>query len=256
MTKTKAGPISNDRLKSFIERIEKLIEERKAIQGDIKDVFSEAKGVGYDVKTMRKVIQLRDMDQADRDEQQALLDAYLHALGMIDRVEARAAAGESARQIAAAEGISKSTAHRVSQKMKGETGNAETGRPKAQVITPPEVAALPSMPAHNPETGEITETAAETPPGEVEGTADVPTAQPDDLANTSNDLALAIGLSEVQPTSAENAHVGGDQPEPRESASDVSGPAFSSDQLMRSESALKDAFEAAEARWNAIRSAA
>ena len=67
--KTKAGPISADRLKSFIERIEKLEEERKAIGGDIKDVYSEAKGVGYDVKTMRKVVSLRQMDAADRAEQ-------------------------------------------------------------------------------------------------------------------------------------------------------------------------------------------
>ncbi len=54
--KTKAGPISADRLKSFVERIEKLEEERKAIGSDIKDVYSEAKGVGYDVKTMRKIV--------------------------------------------------------------------------------------------------------------------------------------------------------------------------------------------------------
>src|SRR5512144_2508657 len=54
--KTKAGPISAERLKSFVERIEKLEEERHAIGGDIRDVYSEAKGVGYDVKTMRKVV--------------------------------------------------------------------------------------------------------------------------------------------------------------------------------------------------------
>jgi uncharacterized protein (UPF0335 family) len=62
--KTKAGPISADRLKSFVERIEKLEEERKAIGGDIRDVYSEAKGVGYDVKTMRKIVSLRSMDAA------------------------------------------------------------------------------------------------------------------------------------------------------------------------------------------------
>ncbi|MBV8392610.1 MAG: DUF2312 domain-containing protein [Alphaproteobacteria bacterium] len=80
--KTKAGPISADRLKSFIERVEKLEEERAAIGGDIRDVYSEAKGVGYDVKTMRKLVSLRKMDAADRDEQEALLDTYKHALGM------------------------------------------------------------------------------------------------------------------------------------------------------------------------------
>jgi uncharacterized protein (UPF0335 family) len=81
--KTKAGPISAERLKSFIERIEKLEEERKAIGGDIKDVYSEAKGVGYDVKTMRKIVQLRGMDAADRAEAETLLDIYKHALGMV-----------------------------------------------------------------------------------------------------------------------------------------------------------------------------
>ena len=80
--KVKAGPVSADRLKSFVERIEKLEEERKAISGDIRDVYSEAKGVGYDVKTMRRIVSLRKMDPAERDEQEALLDTYKHALGM------------------------------------------------------------------------------------------------------------------------------------------------------------------------------
>lgn len=137
-----SGPISADRLKSFIERIEKLIEERAAIQGDIKDVFSEAKAVGYDVKTMRKVIQLRGMDAADRAEQETLLDVYMHALGMVDRIEARLEAGESTRQAAAAEGVSKSTAHRVSQKRAVET-DRENGTGKPDVISPPAVQALP-----------------------------------------------------------------------------------------------------------------
>jgi uncharacterized protein (UPF0335 family) len=80
--KTKPGPISADRLKSFVERIEKLEEERKAIGGDIRDVYSEAKGVGYDVKTMRKVVSLRRVDAAQREEEETLLDTYKHALGM------------------------------------------------------------------------------------------------------------------------------------------------------------------------------
>ena len=80
--KTKAGPVSAERLKSFVERIEKLEEEPHAIGGDIRDVYSEAKGVGYDVKTMRKIVSLRKIDAADRDEQEALLDTYKHALGM------------------------------------------------------------------------------------------------------------------------------------------------------------------------------
>jgi uncharacterized protein (UPF0335 family) len=75
--------ISADRLKSFVERVEKLEEERKAIAGDIRDIYAEAKGVGYDVKTLRKIVQLRKMDAADRDEQDAILDTYKHALGMV-----------------------------------------------------------------------------------------------------------------------------------------------------------------------------
>lgn len=81
--KVKAGPVSADRLKSFIERIEKLEEEKKAIGGDIRDIYSEAKGTGYDVKTMRKIISIRKQDAAERDEQEQLLDVYKHALGMV-----------------------------------------------------------------------------------------------------------------------------------------------------------------------------
>ena len=81
--KTKAGPISADRLKAFIERIEKLNEELKAIGADVKDVYSEAKGVGYDVKTMRAIIKMREMDPADRAESETLLDVYKNALGLI-----------------------------------------------------------------------------------------------------------------------------------------------------------------------------
>lgn len=83
MSKVQAGPIQADRLKSFIERIEKLEEERTALGGDLRDVYSEAKGVGYDVKTMRKIVGLRKQDAADRDEQDTLLDVYKHALGML-----------------------------------------------------------------------------------------------------------------------------------------------------------------------------
>ena len=92
MGKTKAGPIAADRLKSFVERIEKLEEERKAIGGDIKDVYSEAKGVGYDVKTMRKIVSLRSMDAADRAEAETLLDVYCHALGMVHAAPGHSAA--------------------------------------------------------------------------------------------------------------------------------------------------------------------
>ena len=81
--KAKAGPVSADRLKSFVERIEKLEEERRAIGGDVKDVYSEAKGVGYDVATIRKIVAMRRKDPADRGEEETLLDVYKHALGMV-----------------------------------------------------------------------------------------------------------------------------------------------------------------------------
>ena len=109
---TQAATVNSDRLKSFVERVERLEEERKAIGGDIKDVYSEAKGVGYDVGTMRKVVRLRGMDAADRAEQETLLDVYMHALGMVDRIDARLAAGESQRDVEEAEGVSKSTVQR------------------------------------------------------------------------------------------------------------------------------------------------
>ena len=76
------GGIAGDRLKSFIERIERLEEERRALGADIKEVFSEARGAGFDTKIMRRVIRLRKMDKDDLDEQGALLAIYLTALGM------------------------------------------------------------------------------------------------------------------------------------------------------------------------------
>ncbi len=81
------GGVAGERLKSFIERIERLEEEKKALAEDIKEVFAEAKGVGFDVKTMRQIIKLRKMDQDDLDEQEALLDTYKRALGMLPDFE-------------------------------------------------------------------------------------------------------------------------------------------------------------------------
>lgn len=73
--------VAAERLRSFIERVENLEEEKTTIMGDIKEVMAEAKGEGYDVKTLRAIIRLRKMDKADRQEQEALLDLYLSALG-------------------------------------------------------------------------------------------------------------------------------------------------------------------------------
>jgi uncharacterized protein (UPF0335 family) len=74
--------ISAQRLKSFISRIERLEEEKKTMGADIREVYSEAKSAGYDPKIMRKVISLRKLDTAERQEQEALLQVYIDAIGM------------------------------------------------------------------------------------------------------------------------------------------------------------------------------
>ena len=77
------GGIAADQLKSIVERIERLEEEKKALADDIRDIFAEAKGNGFDVKILRQVIRLRKMDRADVEEQETLLDLYRQALGML-----------------------------------------------------------------------------------------------------------------------------------------------------------------------------
>ena len=73
---------AKEHLRSFIERIERLEEEKKALADDIKEVYSEAKGTGFDTKIMRQVIRMRKLDKADFQEQEAMLDLYLTAMGM------------------------------------------------------------------------------------------------------------------------------------------------------------------------------
>lgn len=80
--KAEVGGIAVDRLRSLIERIEQLEEEKKAIQSDIRDIFAEAKSAGFDVKAMRTVIKLRKMNAADRDEQEIVVETYRKALDM------------------------------------------------------------------------------------------------------------------------------------------------------------------------------
>jgi uncharacterized protein (UPF0335 family) len=71
-------------LRQLIEQIERLEEEKKALAGDIRDKFAEAKGLGFDVKVMRKVISLRKKTRTEREEEDSVLSVYLHALGMLD----------------------------------------------------------------------------------------------------------------------------------------------------------------------------
>jgi uncharacterized protein (UPF0335 family) len=73
---------AKEHLKSFIERVERLEEEKSALTADIREVYSEAKGQGFDTKIMRQVVRLRKLDTADRQEQDAILDLYMSALGM------------------------------------------------------------------------------------------------------------------------------------------------------------------------------
>lgn len=78
-----ATNVAKEQLKAFVERIEKLEEEKKAIADDIRDVYAEAKGNGYDVKALRAVVRLRKQDSNERQEQEAILETYMHALGML-----------------------------------------------------------------------------------------------------------------------------------------------------------------------------
>ena len=75
--------VAAGQLKAFIERIERLEEEKKTIADDIKDVYAEMKGTGFDTKAVRTIVRLRKKDQAQREEEQAMLDLYMSALGMI-----------------------------------------------------------------------------------------------------------------------------------------------------------------------------
>ncbi len=81
---SEAHGIARDQLRAFIERIERLEEEKKTIADDIKEVYGEAKSMGFDAKILRKVVSIRKLDQNERMEQEAILDTYLHALGMIE----------------------------------------------------------------------------------------------------------------------------------------------------------------------------
>ena len=74
--------VAADQLKSFIERIERLEEEKAGIAGDIREIFAEAKGNGFDTKAMRKILALRKKDFSERQEEEAILELYMQALGM------------------------------------------------------------------------------------------------------------------------------------------------------------------------------
>ena len=78
-----ATRFAKDQLKSIIERIERLEEEKKTISDDIRDVYAESKGNGFDVKALRTIVRLRKLDTDERKEQETILETYMHALGML-----------------------------------------------------------------------------------------------------------------------------------------------------------------------------
>ena len=78
-----ATRFAKDQLRAFIERVERLEEEKKSIADDIRDVYAEAKGNGFDTKALRTVVRMRKQDKDERAEEQAVLETYLHALGML-----------------------------------------------------------------------------------------------------------------------------------------------------------------------------
>lgn len=77
------GGVAGKRLKAFIDRIERLTEEKQGIADDIKDIYAEAKGVGFDAKTIRKIVKLKKMDAEKRREEDELLELYCSAIGLI-----------------------------------------------------------------------------------------------------------------------------------------------------------------------------
>lgn len=84
--------VAKEQLKSIVERIERLEEEKKAIADDIRDIYAEAKGNGFDVKVLRQVVSLRKKDLTERQEQEAVRDLYMQALGMLPDFEAATSA--------------------------------------------------------------------------------------------------------------------------------------------------------------------
>ena len=79
-----ATRFAKDHLKAFVERIERLEEEKKALADDIRDVYAEAKGTGFDVKALRTIVRMRKQDVNERREQEAILETYMHALGILN----------------------------------------------------------------------------------------------------------------------------------------------------------------------------
>lgn len=85
--RTRVGGVAADQLRSIVERVERLEEGKAGLAADIRDVFAEARGNGFDVRALRQILKLRKQDAGERDEQEAILDTYKHALGMLPLFE-------------------------------------------------------------------------------------------------------------------------------------------------------------------------
>ncbi len=158
MTTAGPGGFAADRLRSFVERVEKLMEEKKAISSDIRDVFAEAKGVGFETKAMRQVIARRAMDDAERDEQDTLLEVYEAAVrgNLDDRAESAEHlddavvlfnAGRTVQHVAEVLGLSNGAAGRLRQ----------LAELSGKLNIPPKTKSrgMRPVPAHDPKTGEV-----------------------------------------------------------------------------------------------------
>ena len=98
------GNLARDHLRAFIERIERLEEEKATLMEDIREIYAEAKGTGFDPKIMRQVVRIRKIEPDQRQEQEYVLDTYLSALGMLEQsVEEKVLSPEVAEQVGAAE---------------------------------------------------------------------------------------------------------------------------------------------------------
>jgi uncharacterized protein (UPF0335 family) len=95
------GGNAREQMRSIIERVERLEEEKKSVGDDIRDVYAEAKGNGFDVKALRTIVRLRKLDPDERKEQEAILETYMHALGMLGDTPLGKAAAKQAAEDAA-----------------------------------------------------------------------------------------------------------------------------------------------------------
>lgn len=94
---------AKDQLRSLVERVENLEEEKRTLAGDIREVYAEAKGHGFDTKIMRQVVRLRKLDSGEREERETLLDLYMSALGMANGADSSAGASNVVHMAQAAE---------------------------------------------------------------------------------------------------------------------------------------------------------